>query len=253
MPWPQPASRRQDRGGLRRRLVRVGVAVGAAVAVFLLAALGFELSLPGVADAEARVSQIVRAHHGSLGQPPVPAKLGLAVVAVEDENFNANILVDVFEGAARAALASLNTKGDPGGSTIEQQLAKQLYAQGTGLPASLREMGLGVKLSLAYSKPEILTMYLNAVYFGHHYWGYVDAAKGYFGVYPARLDWAQAAMLAGLPQAPSAYDPLRHFALAKQRQYHVLEQLVVNHDLSRAQALAAYREPLNLRGHGSRP
>jgi membrane peptidoglycan carboxypeptidase len=72
-------------------------------------------------------------------------------------------------------------------------------------------------------------------------------------VYPARLDWAQAAMLAGLPQAPSAYDPLRHFALAKQRQYHVLEQLVVNHDLSRAQALAAYREPLNLRGHGSRP
>ena len=65
---------------------------------------------------------------------------------------------------------------------------------------------------------------------------------------PDRLDWAPAAMLAGHPQAPSAYDPLRHLALAKQRQLHVLNQLVVNHDLTSAQAQAAYRQPLKLRG-----
>jgi membrane carboxypeptidase/penicillin-binding protein len=55
-------------------------------------------------------------------------------------------------------------------------------------------------------------------------------------------------MLAGLPQAPSSFDPLYHFALAKQRQLHVISQLVANHDLTRAEAQTAYREPLNLRG-----
>jgi membrane peptidoglycan carboxypeptidase len=90
-------------------------------------------------------------------------------------------------------------------------------------------------------------MYLDAVYYGHGYWGEVAAARGYFGVNPDALDWAQAAMLAGLPEAPSAYDPLEHLALAKLRQRHVLNQLVVNQFLTAAQANAAYAEPLGLR------
>ncbi|HVB14196.1 MAG TPA: biosynthetic peptidoglycan transglycosylase [Candidatus Dormibacteraeota bacterium] len=231
---------------MRRLAKRALLVVGVVVAGVLLAALGYEFSLPGVGNAEARVGLLVRYHHGILGRSPVPTRLGMAVVAVEDENYYSNILVDVCEGIARAGLASLSTSGDPGGSTIEQQLAKQLYGRGAGLPASLRELGLGVKLSLTYSKAEILTMYLNSIYYGNHYWGYVAASRGYFGVGPARLDWAQAAMLAGLPQAPSAYDPIQHFALAKQRQLHVLHQLLVNQDLSAAQARAAYREPLHL-------
>jgi membrane peptidoglycan carboxypeptidase len=89
-------------------------------------------------------------------------------------------------------------------------------------------------------------MYLNVVYYGSHYWGDIAAARGYFGVTPDRLDWAQAAMLAGLPQSPSPYDPLRHFALAKQCQLHVLKQLVANDELTRAQAEAAFRQPLRL-------
>jgi membrane peptidoglycan carboxypeptidase len=104
-----------------------------------------------------------------------------------------------------------------------------------------------VKLALEYSKPEILAMYLDAVYYGNGYWGDVSASRGYFGVGPRDLNWAQAAMLAGLPQAPSAYDPLAHLALAKKRQRHVLNQLVVNHYLTAAQANAAYAEPLGLR------
>ncbi|HUY56829.1 MAG TPA: biosynthetic peptidoglycan transglycosylase [Candidatus Micrarchaeaceae archaeon] len=212
----------------------------------LIGTTGYELALPGVADAPALVTQIVRSHHGSLGRPPVPPKLAMAVVAVEDENFYANVAVDVVDGLARAGVAIFSSQGDPGGSTIEQQLAKQLYSEGAGLAASLRDLGLGVKLSLTYSKSKILAMYLNSVYYGNQYWGYVAAAQGYFGVSPARLDWAQAAMLAGLPQAPTAYDPYLHFGLAKERQQHVLAQLVVNHDLSAAQAEAALRERLHL-------
>lgn len=215
-----------------------------------LAGTGYELSLPNVVSAPSRVAAIVRGHHGELAGLPLPKKLAEAVVAVEDEHFYSNVFVNVLDGAGRAALASLRRSGDPGGSTIAQQLAKQLYPHGPGVGGTLEEIGLGVKLSLAYSKAQILDMYLNAVYYGNGYWGDVAAARGYFGTAPDQLDWAEAAMLAGLPQAPSAYDPLRHLALAKQRQHHVLARLVANHVLTAAQASAAYRAPLPLGGGG---
>lgn len=214
----------------------------------LLAGSFFYLSsLPGVGDARARVRRILREHHGVAGGPFPPAKLGAAMVAVEDENFYQNFVINIFDGAGRAALAVLGTNGDPGGSTIPQQLAKVLYVKGSGLEATLEAIGLGVKLSLRYSRAQILNMYLNSVYYGSGYWGDVTAARGYFGVSPASLNWAEAAMLAGLPQAPSAYDPKRHFRLAKLRQHHVLDQLVDNQFLSSARAEAAFGRPLPLR------
>ena len=221
--------------------------VVALIAVLFAAGSVYVLSLPGVGDAEARVDRILALHHGVEGGMPPPSKLGTAIVAVEDEHFYSNFLIDILDGGGRAALATLQTSQDPGGSTIAQQLAKRLYGRGSGLGATLREIGLGVKLSLRYSKAQILEMYLNVVYYGHSYWGDVAAARGYFGKHPEALDWAQAAMLAGLPEAPSAYDPLEHYSLAKQRQRHVLDQLVINHYLTPTQANAAFREPLSLR------
>lgn len=167
---------------------------------------------------------------------------------MEDEHSYANVVVNFFDGVAGAALARLQTNGDPAGSTIAQQLAKQIYGHGTGLSASLREVALGMKLSLTYSPPWILAMYLNAVYYGNHYWGDVAAARGYFGLAP------------GPPRLGPGRDPGRPSSATfrlrppapprpvKQRQLQVLNQLVVNHDLTRAQAQAAFREPLKLRG-----
>lgn len=217
------------------------------IVVTVCVGVGYELALPSVANAEARVAAIVRAHGGHVAPLPLPTRLAEAVVAVEDEHFYSNVFVNVLDGAARAALATLRRSGDPGGSTIDQQLAKQLYPHGPGLGGTLDEIGLGVKLALTYSKPQILDMYLNAIYYGNGYWGDVAAARGYFGVSPDHLTWAEAALLAGLPQAPTAYDPLRHLALAKQRQRHVLAQLVVNHLVTEAQARTIARAPLPLR------
>jgi membrane peptidoglycan carboxypeptidase len=205
------------------------------------------ISLPSVGDAQRRVERILALHGGTYGALPLPRRLGDAAVAVEDEHFYANFLMSMLAGMGRAALAALHSGSDPGGSTIAQQLAKQLYGHGTSLSATLRDIGLGVKLSLQYTKPQILDMYLNAVYYGHGYWGDVAAARGYFGVSPDALDWAQAAMLAGLLQAPSAYDPFEHYALAKWRQRHVLDQLVANHYLTRRQADHAFHQALHLR------
>lgn len=232
----------------RRWLPRLGLACAGLVVVIVLVGLGYFVSLPSVTGAESTVARILAAHRGEVGRLPVPSRLGQGVVAVEDEHFYSNAVVNVLDGIGRAALASFQANGDPGGSTIDQQLAKQLYGQGTGVLGQLRDLGLGLKLSLTYSPARILAMYLNVVYYGHNYWGDVAAARGYFNVSPERLTWGQAAMLAGLPQAPSAYDPLLHFGLAKQRQLHVLNQLVANHYLTRTQAQIAYGQSLMLRG-----
>jgi membrane peptidoglycan carboxypeptidase len=229
------------RSHVRRRIIKGAWALAAAVAIIAVGSTIYIISLPGVGDALTRVEHILAVHHGTYARTPPPT-LGDAVVSVEDEHFYDNFLVNVADGAGRAALGVLQTNRDPGGSTIDQQLAKQLYADGDGLGATLNAIALGIKLSLTYSRSQILNMYLNAVYYGHGYWGDFAAAQGYFHTTPARLDWAEAAMLAGLPQAPSTYDPLEHYAVAKQRQLHVLDQLVVNHHLTKAQASAAYRQ-----------
>jgi membrane carboxypeptidase/penicillin-binding protein PbpC len=111
----------------------------------------YMLSLPGVGDAPARVERLLALHHGTATGLPPPRKLSAAIVAVEDERLYSSPLINVLDGAGRAALATLEGTPDPGGSTIPQQLAKVLYGRGSGLGATLREIGLGVKLSLRYS------------------------------------------------------------------------------------------------------
>jgi penicillin-binding protein 1A len=237
---------------IRRWLVRGSVLALAFSLAALAAGFLYVLTPPGVGDAEMRVHNILAAHGAVDSGLPLPRKLASAVVAVEDEHFYSNVLVDVLDGAGRAALATLHASHDPGGSTIGQQLAKQLYGHVGGLLATLQEIGLAVKLSLSYPKTRILEMYLNAVYYGHGYWGDLAAARGYFGISPNALDWAQAAMLAGLPQEPSAYDPFEHYALAKQRQRHVLDRLEANHYLTPAEANAAFAERLATLAHAGR-
>lgn len=232
--------------------MRIVVSMGLLVVVAVTAAVGFELALPGVEHAAAKVAAILRAHHGVPGRLPLPSRLAASAVAAEDGHFYTNVFLNVFDGAARAAVSSLERRGDPGGSTIAQQLAKQLYPQRPGFGATLADLGLGIKLSLSYSRRRIMQMYLNAIYYGNGYWGDVAAARGYFGARPRSLSWAEASMLAGLPQAPTAYDPLHHFALAKERQRYVLAQLADDHVLTRAQARAAFRAVLPLRHSGRR-
>jgi membrane peptidoglycan carboxypeptidase len=105
---------------------------------------------------------------------------------------------------------------------------------------------MAVKLNFSYSKAQILQMYADVAYFGQNHYSLGAASCGYFGVTPARLTWSQAAMLAGLVQAPSAYDPLAHPALARQREVHVLSRLVATGTLSQRRASAALAEPLRL-------
>jgi membrane peptidoglycan carboxypeptidase len=107
---------------------------------------------------------------------------------------------------------------------------------------------LGIKLDLSYSKAQIMRLYADIAYFGHGYYGLAGASCGYFGVTPAGLSWPQAALLAGLVQAPTADSPIAHYAVARSREAHVLGRLVATGTLTQAQAARAYRAPLHLVG-----
>jgi penicillin-binding protein 1A len=219
-------------------LVLLGVAI-------LAAAAGGVASLPSVGDAPRRARAILRVHH-ERGPMVVPARLATAVIATEDEHFDEDVVLNVATGIGRAGVAVLQGQANPGGATIDQQLAKALYGQRGGVLGMLRQIGLGVKLGASYSHHEILAMYLNVNYYGNGFWGVRQAAEGYFHTAPGRLSWAEAAMLAGLLQAPSAYDPLTHPAAARARQRHVLSQLVANRDLTAGEAASAARARLPL-------
>jgi penicillin-binding protein 1A len=89
-------------------------------------------------------------------------------------------------------------------------------------------------------------MYLNSIYFGDGQWGIAQAGQTFFGKAPQALNWAEASLLAGLPQALSSYDPTKYWAQARLRQHHVLDRLVATSVLSQAQADAAYKELTHL-------
>jgi len=216
------------------------------VVVLLLAGMGVLWAItPSVGDAEARIAARLAAHGATDPHAlPVPDPVGVALIATEDTGFRDNPGISPA-GVARFALSPII--GDQGSATLEQQLAKVLYTpERQDFTARIEDTTLALKLDAHYSKDQILQMYLSAVYFGHGFYALPAAARGYFATAPADLSWAQASMLAGLVQAPSAYDPYAHLVLAKQRQRHVLDQLVATGSLSASQADAAFAAPLGL-------
>ncbi len=200
---------------------------------------------PSVGDAEARTATRLAAHGAhDPGVLPVPNPVGVALIATEDTNFRSNPGISAA-GIARFALSPVI--GDQGSATLEQQLAKVLYTpERQDFTARVEDATLALKLDAHYSKDQILEMYLSSVYFGHGFYGLPAAARGYFAAAPADLSWGQASVLAGLVQAPSAYDPFNHLDLARQRQRHVLDQLVATGTLTVSQADAAFAAPLGL-------
>jgi membrane peptidoglycan carboxypeptidase len=141
----------------------------------------------------------------------IPDLLKKGIIATEDRRYYDHGAVDII-GVARAFITnSMAGETLEGGSTIAQQTVKNIFlSNDRTMTRKLEELALAVQLERNYSKEEILELYLNTIYFGHGTYGVGEASRVYFGKEPKDLDLAQCAMLAGLPQAPSAYDPISH-------------------------------------------
>ena len=240
---PGPAERHLPRW-LRRVLIAV-------LAIALAGALAFAVLMlvtPSVSTAPSLAQAFDRAHGAPYPGPPVPERFAAALVATEDHRFYSEPGFDPI-AIGRVIAGRLTGQPDQGGATLYQQLAKMLYTPGSSGPAAQAEQAiLGIKLDLSYTKAQILRFYADIAYFGHGYFGLAHASCGYFGVTPAGLTWPQAALLAGLMQAPSADNPIAHLTVARAREAHVLGRLVATGTLTQAQAARAYRAPLHLVG-----
>jgi len=205
-------------------------------------------------DRYGRILYEIMDPHSGRHQPvpldEMPIYLRQATVATEDASFYTNPGVDL-----RAIVRAIwiNLRGGEvlsGGSTITQQLARNLLlspqerAERT-LTRKLRESILAYRLARSFSKDQILELYLNHIYYGNLTYGVEAAARGYYGKSVSELDLAECALLAGLPQAPSLYDPLTDPQAARQRQQVVLNLMLKNGFISTEQAAAAAQEKLS--------
>jgi membrane peptidoglycan carboxypeptidase len=259
-----PASRLRS----RRTLVRLAGTLGGFLLVMVIGvnvyAVSFLDSLPSVRDVDAtqwagdtliqdRSGQLM-ADVGTQGDrrltvnlDQVSPKLVQATVSIEDRTFWTNPGFDP-EAIVRTAANNFRAGGIAGGgSTITQQLAKQLFlSPEQSIDRKLKEIVLAYQLTQTYSKRQILELYLNRSYYGSQQYGVQAAAETYFHKDAKSVDLAQAAMLAGLPQSPDAYSPVDHFDAAKARQRAVLEALLRDGAISAEEESAAWQEQLQV-------
>ena len=168
-----------------------------------------------------------------------------ATVAIEDKGFWTNPGFDV-QGVIRAVLDNIRYGHIvSGGSTITQQLAKQQFlTPDQTVSRKVRELALAYELTQAYSKEQILELYLNKSFYGSQSYGVEAAAQSYFHIRASQLDLAQAATLAGLPQAPTEWNPVLHPEASKRRQTEVLQAMVRANFITPADMEKALEEKL---------
>jgi len=177
----------------------------------------------------------------------IPKVMKDAVLAIEDARFYSHGGVD-WRGIARAALANLGRAKSQGGSTITMQVARNVYLSSEKtFTRKLYEVLLTFKLETQLSKDQILEIYMNQIYLGNRAYGFAAAAETYYGKPLKDLSIAEAAMLAGLPKAPSAFNPISNPKRARSRQLHIIERMEENGFITADQAVAAKRQDLPLR------
>lgn len=185
----------------------------------------------------------------------IPKVMQHAVLASEDARFYEHNGVDL-KGVARAALAQFNRSRSQGASTITMQVARNFYlSTEKTYTRKIYEMLLAFKMENALTKDQILEVYMNQIYLGQRAYGFASASEVYFGKPLKDLSLAEAAMLAGLPQAPSAYNPINNPKRAKSGQLRILDRMFDNGYITAAERDAArvevlhYRQPTEVAVH----
>ena len=185
----------------------------------------------------------------------IPVQLQQALISVEDSRFYDHFGIDLL-GIVRAFFSNIASNGiGEGASTITQQLARVLFLPdiateqnfNQSLVRKLKEISIALQLEEKYTKEQILEMYFNEYYFGSGAYVIEEAAQTYFNKPVSQVNLAEAAMLAGLPQAPSAYAPNSDFEAAKKRQQEVLTRMVKEKYITQDEADAAYALELVIR------
>ena len=180
----------------------------------------------------------VRNSYNFVSIEEVPDDYINAIIAVEDHRYYDHGAIDII-GLGRALFTNIkNGEMQEGGSTITQQVAKNLYfiEEDNVFRRKIAEMFMAIDIENKYSKEDILEMYINTIYFGDGYYGIKEASIGYLNKEPKDMNLAESTMMAGIPNAPSVYAPTVNIELCKQRQNKVISSMVEYGYLTQEQA-----------------
>ena len=262
-----PPDKARPRGNVLGLLLRiasgsVGAALAGIVSILLIVAIAMAVAFPNLPDISdlsdyrpklpLRVFSAEGVLIGEFGEErrsltpirEIPKVMIDAVLAIEDARFFQHGGVD-YKGVLRAALANLGQLKSQGASTITMQVARNVYlSTEKTYTRKIYEVLLTFKLEHLLTKNQILEIYMNQIFLGNRAYGFAAASEAYFGKRLKDLSIAEAAMLAGLPKAPSAYNPIRNPKRARSRQLHIIERMQENEFITPAQADAAKKEVL---------
>ena len=243
----------------------MGLVVAGAAALALVIAVALAMAYPNLPDvselADYRPKLPLRVYSsegaliGEFGEErrnltrieDIPEVMKNAVLAIEDTRFFEHGGVD-YKGMVRAALANLGRVKSQGASTITMQVARNVYLSSEKtFTRKIYEILLTFKLEHLLSKNQILEIYMNQIYLGNRAYGFAAASEAYFGKPLKNISVAEAAMLAGLPKAPSAYNPIANPKRARIRQLYIIDRMESNRFITPEQADMAREEPVKLR------
>lgn len=266
-PKPRARQRQSNWAGLAFRVLGAlaGLALAGALAGLMLLGLGLAMAYPNLPDvtelANYRPKLPLRVYTsegqliGEFGEErrtltpikDIPEVMTNAVLAIEDARFFEHHGVD-YKGMVRAALANLGQAKSQGASTITMQVARNVFLSAEkSYTRKIYEVLLTFKLEHMLTKEQILEIYMNQIFLGQRAYGFSAASQIYFGKPLKNISIAEAAMLAGLPKAPSAYNPISNPKRARIRQLHIIDRMVENGFISAEEARQAKEEPLKLR------
>ena len=275
-PSPSKSSDKSDSTPVRTRpswlrwLVRItlwitGLAAAAAVGLALTVAVALSVAYPNLPDisdlADYRPKLPLRVYSaegallGEFGEErrnltpigEIPQVMKDAVLAIEDARFFQHGGVD-YKGVLRAGLANLGRVKSQGASTITMQVARNVYLSSEKtFTRKIYEILLTFKLEHLLTKDQILEIYMNQIFLGNRAYGFAAASEAYFGKPLKSVSIAEAAMLAGLPKAPSAYNPISNPKRARARQQYIIERMEENGFITAQQAEQAKKEELKIR------
>ncbi len=243
----------------------LGIAGAGMLVIGLLVGLALAMAYPQLPDVSdladyrpklsMRVYSIEGTQIGEFGEErrnltpfkDIPKVMKDAVLASEDARFYQHGGVD-YIGLLRASLANLGRAKSQGASTITMQVARNVYLSSEKtFTRKIYEILLTSKLEHMLSKDQIFEIYLNQIYLGNRAYGFAAASEAYFGKPLKNISIAEAAMLAGLPKAPSAYNPIANPKRARARQLYIIERMEENGFITKAEAIAAKQEELKIR------
>ena len=269
-PKPTEGSQRPPRPIWQRLLVKVffwgaGLVLAGALSVVMIIAVALAVAYPNLPDISdlsdyrpklpMRVFSADGVVIGEFGEErrsltpikDIPQVMKDAVLAIEDARFFSHGGVD-YLGVIRAGLANVGRAKSQGASTITMQVARNVYLSSEKtFTRKLYEILLTFKLEKLLTKDQILEIYMNQIFLGNRAYGFAAASEAYFGKPLKDITIAEAAMLAGLPKAPSAYNPIINPKRAKARQLYIIERMQENGFITKEQEAAAKAEDLNVK------